>query len=68
MRTRLSIPLISGGKAIGAIILSRREVAPFATDQIALAETFAAQAVIAIENVRQFRERADATGARGGDA
>ncbi len=56
MRTRLSIPLISGGKAIGAIILSRREVAPFATDQIALAETFAAQAVIAIENVRQFRE------------
>ena len=56
MRTRLSIPLISGGKAIGAIILSRREVAPFATDQIVLAETFAAQAVIAIENVRQFRE------------
>ncbi len=56
IRTRLCVPLISGGRAIGAILLTRREVAPFAPDQIALVETFAAQAVIAIENVRQFRE------------
>lgn len=56
MRTRVSIPLVSVGKGIGAIILSRREVAPFTPDQISLVESFAAQAVIAIENVRQFRE------------
>jgi GAF domain-containing protein len=56
MRSRVSIPLVSGGKGIGAIILSRREVRPFNSDEIALVETFAAQAVIAIENVFQFRE------------
>ncbi len=56
IRTRLTVPLVSGGKGIGALLLSRREVALFGADQIALLETFAAQAVIAIENVRQFRE------------
>ncbi len=56
IRSRVSVPLISGGVGIGAIVLTRREVAPFTADQIALVETFAAQAVIAIENVRQFRE------------
>ena len=56
IRTRLCVPLISGGVGIGAILLTRREVAPFTPGEIALIETFAAQAVIAIENVRQFRE------------
>ncbi|MEM7212574.1 MAG: GAF domain-containing protein, partial [Pseudomonadota bacterium] len=55
-RTYLVVPLISGGNGIGGIVLSRREVAPFADTDIALVENFAAQAVIAIENVRQFRE------------
>jgi len=52
----LAVPLISGGQGIGAIILYRREVAPFSDDDVALAESFAAQAVIAVENVKQFRE------------
>jgi GAF domain-containing protein len=59
IRSRLCVPLISGGAGIGAIVLTRREVAPFTADQIALVETFAAQAIIAIENVRQFRELQD---------
>jgi len=56
IRTRVTVPLVSGATALGCITLSRREVKPFTEDQIALVETFAAQAVIAIENVRQFRE------------
>lgn len=56
VRTRLIVPLLQNGIAIGCIGLSRRVVRPFAPPEIALVETFAAQAVIAIENVRQFRE------------
>lgn len=55
IRTFLAVPLIRQGVAIGNIALYRREVLPFTPDQIALVETFAAQAVIAIENVRQFK-------------
>jgi class 3 adenylate cyclase len=54
-RSILSVPLISAGQGIGAIILYRREVAPFSDDNVALAESFAAQAVIAVENVKQFK-------------
>ena len=55
-RSVLGVPLISGGAPVGAIILYRREVQPFSEDDVSLIENFAAQAVIAIENVRQFRE------------
>jgi GAF domain-containing protein len=47
---------MSRGEAIGTIGLYRREVKLFTDAQIALVQTFAEQAVIAIEKVRQFRE------------
>ena len=58
-RTYLCVPLIASGISIGAIVLSRREVAPFSDENIALVENLAKQAVIAIENVRRFRELRD---------
>ena len=53
-RSALSVPVLLEGKAIGAISVSRREPLPFSESQIALLQTFADQAVIAIENVRLF--------------
>jgi signal transduction histidine kinase len=55
-RTTLSAPLLREGGAIGAILIRRSEVRPFSGKQIAFLQTFADQAVIAIENVRQFTE------------
>jgi GAF domain-containing protein len=56
LRTVLVTPLLQKGTAIGAILIRRREVRPFSGGQIKLLETFAEQAVIAIENVRLFNE------------
>jgi two-component system NtrC family sensor kinase len=55
-RTILSIPLLRGEEAIGSLQIRRSEIRPFTAKQIELAETFADQAVIAIENVRLFEE------------
>ncbi|MEL6467833.1 MAG: GAF domain-containing protein, partial [Pseudomonadota bacterium] len=55
-RSVIAVPLIKDGRGLGVIVLYRREVAPFSDDDVELVTTFAAQAVIAIENVRQFRE------------
>src|SRR5262249_55513409 len=59
MRTNIAVPLLKDNDLIGAIAMHRGEVRPFTENQIRLLETFADQAVIAIENVRLFNELED---------
>jgi GAF domain-containing protein/DNA-binding response OmpR family regulator len=59
-RTLIAVPLLREGVAIGTVLVRRTEVKPFVDKEIALLQTFADQAVIAIENVRLFNETKEA--------
>ncbi len=54
IRTVLGVPILKGAELLGVMMIYHLEVRPFADNQIALVETFADQAAIAIENVRLF--------------
>ncbi len=56
IRTLVAVPMFKDNEPVGNITIYRREVRPFSAKQIELAETFADQAVIAIENMRLLEE------------
>lgn len=60
LRGILTVPLMRAGEAYGGIILARTTPGLFAPDQVALVQTFARQAAIAIDNVRLFNETKEA--------
>ena len=59
-RTIVAAPLVRDAVTIGAVVVARRPMQPFSDRQVRLIETFADQAVIAIENVRLFNETKEA--------
>jgi len=61
-RSSLSVPMLREGTPIGVIWVARAEVGPFSDSEVGLLKTFAEQAVIAVENVRLFKELEARTG------
>jgi signal transduction histidine kinase len=59
-RSQLTVPIVAKGEPIGAITVTRSEAGEFSDQQVRLLQTFADQAVIAIENVRLFNETKEA--------
>src|SRR5262249_37323016 len=56
IRSILAVPMVRSGEPVGAILIYRREIGRFPEKQVTLLQTFADQAVIAIENVRLVTE------------
>jgi len=67
-RSVLAVPMLRDGRVVGAISVMRPQAAPFGDQEVALLETFADQAVIAIENVRLFKETQEALDRQTGTA
>jgi class 3 adenylate cyclase len=59
-RSALAVPMLRDGNPIGAVAVARAQIGSFSAGQVALLKTFARQAVIAVENVRLFKETKEA--------
>ena len=59
LRTMMAAPIIREGAVLGSIYVVRTELRPFSTQEIALLESFADQAAIAVDNARLIRELRD---------
>src|SRR5262249_11395208 len=60
VRSVIAVPMLREGGAVGALAITRRAAGGFSNAEIELLQTFADQAVIAIENVRLFNETKEA--------
>ncbi|MEO7937058.1 MAG: GAF domain-containing protein, partial [Burkholderiaceae bacterium] len=58
-RSNLAVPMVQDGEVVGSIVVCREQVGAYPDKQVKLLQTFADQAVIAVQNVRLFNEIRD---------